>query len=52
MKIATGLLLLIVPIGLNAAFIILMRTFDYPAVLRRPSFAAIVNAVSYIAWSA
>lgn len=35
MILATGILLIVVPLAFNAAFFALQRSFDYPAILRR-----------------
>src|SRR5689334_5132618 len=37
MTIVTGILLIIVPVLFNAAFFALQRSFDYPAILRKPT---------------
>jgi hypothetical protein len=36
-QIVTGLLLLVLPLGYNAAFALLGRAFNYPNILRRPT---------------
>lgn len=37
MFIATGILLIVVPLGFNVCFFMLQRSFDYPGILRRPT---------------
>lgn len=37
MTIVTGILLIIVPLAFNAAFFALQRSFEYPAILRKPT---------------
>ncbi len=36
-QIATGILLLVLPVAYNVLFTVLARTFDYPDILRRPT---------------
>ena len=36
LNLLTGLLLIVVPLMFNAAFLLLQRAFDYPDILRRP----------------
>jgi Domain of unknown function (DUF4386) len=38
-QIATGLLLLVLPVAYNVLFAVLARTFDYPDILRQPTTA-------------
>ena len=36
-QIATGMLLLVLPVAYNVLFAVLARTFDYPDILRQPT---------------
>ena len=62
-QLATGILLILVPIAFNAAFFELGRAFDYPDILRREPdeirpneehgwpLAGTIVPIAYIAWS-
>ncbi|SFN60177.1 DUF4386 family protein [Mycetocola miduiensis] len=53
--VAAGVLLIVLPIAFNAAFVLLAKTFDYPDILRRPGatvgvLAATVQFLGLVRW--
>ena len=49
-EVATGVLLIVLPIAYNVLFTLLARSFDYPDILRRPTAEVLERFASMTNW--